>query len=41
VQDTDPPVTGVDGRIPVIMGRAARKSYEENRPVKLSEIAPL
>jgi myo-inositol 2-dehydrogenase / D-chiro-inositol 1-dehydrogenase len=40
VQDTDPPVTGVDGRIPVIMGRAARKSYEENRPVKLSEIAP-
>jgi myo-inositol 2-dehydrogenase/D-chiro-inositol 1-dehydrogenase len=39
VQDTDPPVTGVDGRIPVIMGRAARKSYEENRPVKLSEIA--
>jgi len=41
VEDTDPPVTGVDGRIPVIMGRAARKSYEENRPVKLSEIAPL
>ena len=39
VQDTDPPVTGVDGRIPVIMGRAARKSYEENRPVKLSEVA--
>lgn len=38
-QDQTPPVTGVDGRIPVIMGRAARKSYEENRPVKLNEIA--
>lgn len=40
-QDKPTPVTGVDGRIPVIMGYAARKSYEENRPVKLSEIAPL
>ena len=30
--------TGADGRIPVVMGLAARKSYEENRPVKLSEI---
>ncbi len=39
-QDTAPPVTGMDGRIPVIMGYAARKSYEENRPVRLSEIAP-
>jgi myo-inositol 2-dehydrogenase/D-chiro-inositol 1-dehydrogenase len=35
-----PPVTGIDGRTPVVMGYAARKSYEENRPVKLSEIAP-
>ena len=40
-QDTEPPVTGRDGRIPVIMGYAARKSYKENRPVKLSEIAPI
>ncbi len=40
-QDKTPPVTGVDGRIPVVMGYAARKSYEENRPVKLSEIAPV
>ena len=38
-QDKTPPVTGIDGRIPVIMGYAARKSYEENRPVRLSEIA--
>ena len=37
-QDKTPPVTGMDGRIPVVMGYAARKSYEENRPVKLSEI---
>ncbi|MDY6876190.1 MAG: inositol 2-dehydrogenase [Chloroflexota bacterium] len=37
-QDEMPPVTGIDGRIPVVMGYAAAKSYEENRPVKLSEI---
>ncbi len=36
-----PPVTGIDGRVPVVMGYAARKSYEENRPVKLSEISPV
>ena len=34
------PVTGWDGRVPVVMGYAAQKSYEENRPVKLSEIDP-
>jgi len=32
------PVSGVDGRIPVIMGLAARKSYDEHRPVRLTEI---
>jgi myo-inositol 2-dehydrogenase/D-chiro-inositol 1-dehydrogenase len=37
--DTPPPVSGLDGRIPVVMGLAARKSHQENRPVKLSEIA--
>jgi myo-inositol 2-dehydrogenase/D-chiro-inositol 1-dehydrogenase len=37
--DTPPPVTGLDGRIPVVMGLAAWKSYRENRPVKLSEIS--
>jgi myo-inositol 2-dehydrogenase/D-chiro-inositol 1-dehydrogenase len=36
-QDTTPPVTGVDGRIPVLMGYAALKSYREHRPVKLCE----
>src|SRR2546421_10990243 len=32
------PVTGRDGRIPVVMALAARKSHIENRPVRLSEI---
>jgi len=40
-QDTKPPVTGQDGRIPVAMGYAALKSYEENRPVQVSEISPV
>jgi myo-inositol 2-dehydrogenase/D-chiro-inositol 1-dehydrogenase len=31
-------VSGADGRVPVVMGLAARKSYEERRPVKISEI---
>lgn len=39
LQDTPPPVTGIDGRIPVVMGLAAWKSYRENRPVRLSEIS--
>lgn len=36
--DRTPPVTGPDGRIPVVIGLAAKKSLSENRPVKLSEI---
>lgn len=32
------PVSGIDGRIPVVMGLAARKSYDEHRPVRLDEI---
>ena len=31
-------VTGLDGRIPVVMGLAARKSFDERRPVRLDEI---
>jgi hypothetical protein len=31
-------VTGIDGRIPVVMAYAAKKSLEENRPVKLTEV---
>jgi len=37
-EDTSPPVTGEDGRAPVVMGLAALKSLRENRPVLLSEI---
>ncbi len=33
-----PPVTGKDGRIPVVMGLAARQSLAEGRPVRLAEI---
>ncbi len=38
LEDTSPPVTGQDGRIPVVMAYAARKSVQENRPVRLSEV---
>jgi len=37
-EDKTPEVGGADGRIAVVMGYAARKSYEENRPVKISEV---
>ena len=35
---TPMPVTGADGRAPVVIAKAALKSLRENRPVKLSEI---
>ncbi len=38
LEDRPTPVTGLDGRIPVVMGLAARKSYDEHRPVRLDEI---
>jgi myo-inositol 2-dehydrogenase / D-chiro-inositol 1-dehydrogenase len=38
VDNTTPPVVGLDGRIPVVIGMAAKKSYLEHRPVKISEI---
>jgi myo-inositol 2-dehydrogenase/D-chiro-inositol 1-dehydrogenase len=31
-------VSGQDGRTPIVMALAAKRSYEENRPVKLSEV---
>ena len=31
-------VSGIDGRIPVVMALAARKSYNEHRPVRLEEV---
>lgn len=36
--NTVPPATGQDGRIAVALSMAARKSFDEHRPVKLSEI---
>jgi len=38
VNDGQPPVTGLDGRIPVVMGYAAKKSAAEGRPVRLDEV---
>jgi myo-inositol 2-dehydrogenase/D-chiro-inositol 1-dehydrogenase len=38
VEDKPTAVNGMDGRIPVVMGLAARKSYDERRAVKLGEI---
>ena len=38
LEDKPVPVTGLDARAPVVMGLAARKSYDEHRPVLLSEI---
>jgi myo-inositol 2-dehydrogenase/D-chiro-inositol 1-dehydrogenase len=38
LEDKPTVVTGVDGRIPVVMGLAARKSFDERRSVRLEEI---
>jgi myo-inositol 2-dehydrogenase/D-chiro-inositol 1-dehydrogenase len=34
----EPPVTGEDGRVPVVMALAANKSLKEKRPVALAEV---
>ena len=39
VNDKDVPVNANDGLQPVLIGLAAKKSVEEHRPVKISEIA--
>lgn len=38
LHDRPVPVSGADGRVPVVMGLAAAKSYREHRPVRLGEI---
>lgn len=38
-EDREPSVSGIDGRMPVIMGKAARLSYDEKRSVPLSEVS--
>ncbi len=40
VRGEAPPVSGLDGRIPVVIGLAAQKSYLENRPVQIKEVEP-
>ena len=37
LEDSPTPVSGIDGRIPVVMGLAARKSHDEHRAVRLEE----
>ncbi len=39
-ENTEPSVTGRDGKIPVVMGLAALTSAKEARPVSLTEIDP-
>lgn len=41
LEDRPTPVAGIDGRIPVVMALAARKSYLERRPVRLEEVETL
>jgi myo-inositol 2-dehydrogenase / D-chiro-inositol 1-dehydrogenase len=38
-EDKPTPVAGVDGLLAVIIGLAARKSYDEHRPVRLDEVS--
>jgi myo-inositol 2-dehydrogenase/D-chiro-inositol 1-dehydrogenase len=38
VHETPAPVTGQDGRKAVVLSMAAKKSWQENRPVKVTEI---
>ncbi|MFP4068224.1 MAG: inositol 2-dehydrogenase [Spirochaetaceae bacterium] len=38
-EDAPVPVSGLDGRIPIVMGYAAKKSLAEGRPVRVDEIA--
>jgi myo-inositol 2-dehydrogenase/D-chiro-inositol 1-dehydrogenase len=39
LEDKPVPVSGQDARFPVVIGKAARLSYEQNRPVRLTEIS--
>ena len=39
VNDKEVPVNANDGLQPVLIGLAAKKSVEEHRPVKISEIS--
>lgn len=39
LNDTEPSVTGIDGLMPVLIAKAAQKSLDEGRTVKLTEFA--
>jgi myo-inositol 2-dehydrogenase/D-chiro-inositol 1-dehydrogenase len=39
LEDKQTAVTGMDGRVPVLMAIAARRSFDERRPIRLDEIA--
>jgi len=39
IEDKPVPVTGADGRVPVVMALAAKRSFDEHRPVKLAEVS--
>lgn len=39
-KNTQPLATGMDGLLSIIIANAARKSAEENRPVKIAELMP-
>ncbi|MGE4548091.1 MAG: inositol 2-dehydrogenase [Intestinibacillus sp.] len=38
--DTEPKATGMDGLMSIVIAKACRKSAEEDRPVKVSELMP-
>ena len=38
LNDTPTPVTGRDGREPIVLAIAAQKSYDEGRPINIGEI---
>lgn len=38
LEDRPTPVSGADGRAPVVLALAARKSFDENRPVRVDEV---
>lgn len=38
LNDKDVPCTGLDGRAPVLIALAAKKSFNEGRPIKLTEV---
>ena len=37
-ENQEPPVTGLDAKAPVLIGKAARLSHDQHRPVKIAEI---